>query len=82
MSIKRILLALQIMMMFEYIFYTTEGFTQAPDGESIENRQLLGIACGVDENDALDNLLKQNLWIVRRGYNPCEVSCKKVSSNC
>lgn len=80
MSIKRILLALQIMIMSEYIFYTTEGFTQAPDGESIENCQLLGIACGVDENDALDNLLKQNLWIVKRGYNPSEISYKRLSS--
>lgn len=82
MSIKRILLALQIMIMSEYIFYTTEWFTHAPDGESIENCQLLGIACGVDENDALDNMLKQNFWIVKRDYYRSEVSCKRLSSNC
>ena len=42
--------------MTEYIFYTTEGFTQAPDGEDIENCQLLGRAYGKDKHDALSNL--------------------------
>ena len=46
--------------MAEYIFYTIEGFTQAPDGEDIENCQLLGTVYGNDGRDALDNLLKDN----------------------
>ena len=52
--------------MTEYIFYTTEGFMQAPDGEDIENCQLLGHAYGNDEHDALLNLLKENPWIEQR----------------
>ena len=32
--------------MSEYIIYTTEGFTQDPNGNDIENCQMFGIAKG------------------------------------
>ena len=67
--------------MAEYIFYTTEGYTQAPDGEDIENCQLLGRACGKDKSEALDNLLKDNPWIVERGYNPHEAISKELDAS-
>lgn len=66
--------------MTEYIFYTTEGFTQAPDGEDIENCQLLGRAYGKDRKDALSNLLKDNPWIKERGFDPYEAICKELTS--
>lgn len=66
--------------MTEYIFYTTEGFTQAPDGEDIENCQLLGRAYGIDKHDALSNLLKENPWIKERGFEPIKVICKELAS--
>ena len=66
--------------MREYIFYTTEGFTQAPDGEDIDNCQLLGCACGQDKHDALNNLLEDNPWIKDRGFEPCEVFCKELAA--
>ena len=66
--------------MTEYIFYTTEGFTQAPDGNDIENCQLLGRAYGKDKHDALSNLLKENPWITERGFEPCETICKELVS--
>lgn len=65
--------------MTEYIFYTTEGFTQAPDGEDIENCQLLGRACGIDKDDALQNLLKENPWIVQRGFTPYKAIGKELA---
>lgn len=65
----------------EYIFYTTEGFTQAPNGEDIENCQLLGRAYGEDKHSALQNLLKENPWIERNDYNPSKISCEKLSSD-
>jgi len=55
--------------MKEYIFYTTEGFTHAPDGDDIENCQLLGKAFGNDKNEALKNLQKENPWIKDRCFN-------------
>ena len=66
--------------MTEYIFYTTEGFTQAPDGNDIENCQLLGRAYGKDKHDALSNLLKENPWIKERRFEPCETICKELVS--
>ena len=66
--------------MTEYIFYTTEGFTQAPDGEDIENCQLLGRAYGKDRHEALANLLKNNPWIKDRGFDPYEAICKELAS--
>ena len=66
--------------MTEYIFYTTEGFTQAPDGNDIENCQLLGRAYGKDKHDALSNLLKENPWIKERGFAPCETICTELVS--
>ena len=66
--------------MTEYIFYTTEGFTQAPDGDDIENCQLLGRAYGKDKHDALSNLLKEKPWTKERGFEPCEIICKELVS--
>ena len=66
--------------MNEYIFYTTEGFTQAPNGDDIENCQLLGRASGKDKYEALVNLLKYNPWIVERGYNPDNVIYAELAS--
>lgn len=66
--------------MTEYIFYTTEGFTQAPDGDDIENCQLLGRAFGKDKHDALINLLKENPWITERDFEPYESICKELAS--
>lgn len=42
--------------MTDFIFYTTEGFTQAPNGNDIENCQMLGIAKGKDKVEAKDYL--------------------------
>lgn len=67
--------------MTEYIFYTTEGFTQAPDGENIENCQLLGRAYGNDKHDALSYLLKESPWIEQRGFDPYEAICKELASS-
>lgn len=65
--------------MKEYIFYTTEGFSQAPDGDNIENCQLLGCACGIDKQDALQNLLKENSWIEQRGFTFCNAIGKELA---
>ena len=52
---------------------------QAPDGEDIENCQLLGHAYGKDEHDALLNLLKENPWIEQRGLSPNEAIGKELA---
>jgi hypothetical protein len=57
--------------MNEYIFYTPEGYTSAPiEGIEIENCQMLGTAIGKDENEAKNNLLEDNPWIIEAGFDP------------
>lgn len=65
--------------MAEYIFYTAEGYTQAPNGNDIENCQLLGRAYGDNTNQALDNLLKENPWIIEHGYDTHKTSCLRLA---
>ena len=58
-------------MMNEYIFYTTEGYADAPnDGIKIENCQVLGIVRGSNESEAQENLLNENPWITEAGFTP------------
>lgn len=54
--------------MRKFIFLTEEGFTQTPSSEDIENLQVLGIADGKDEKDALTNLLKDNEHLLNLDY--------------
>lgn len=65
--------------MNDYIFYTIEGTTTAPN-ESIEvnNCQLLGFSKGFDKKRALKNLLSYNPWISEAGYNVAEIIGVKV----
>ena len=65
--------------MSEYIFYTTEGYTQSPKGEDLENCQLLGSAHGSDSHKAMLALLKSNPWITEHGFNPKNILFKELS---
>ena len=47
--------------MNEYIIYTTEGYTIAPNEDvEVENSQVLGRIYGNYQDEAKDNLLKDN----------------------
>lgn len=76
--------------MSEYIFYTTEGFTQDPKGDNVENCQVIGRALGNSEEEAKNNLLKENPWIeeahgfdkemlIGKELAPCKNADKKLS---
>lgn len=54
--------------MNEYLIYTLGGFCQAPNGDDIDNCQVLGRAKGKDEVEAIENLLLENPWIIDFGY--------------
>ena len=55
--------------MNEYIFYTTAGYTLAPDGETeVENCQVLGFAKGYNAAEAKARLLAEQEWIAELGY--------------
>lgn len=66
--------------MADFIFYTTEGFTQDPNGNDIENCQMLGIAKGEDKVEAKDNLLEENPWIIEAGFTPAEFIIRQLAA--
>ena len=67
--------------MNEYIFYTTEGYTEGPNGEQVENCQLLGTAFGIDHNEAMDKLFDENPWIAQAGFTPYGVLWRRLAEN-
>ncbi len=58
--------------MKKFIFVTPEGNTESPNGKEIENLQVIGFAEGIDEVEAIKNLLKENPWIWDSGFNVAE----------
>jgi len=55
--------------MAQFIFYTFEGNTIAPNNSDIENLQVLGIENGLNSNDALKKLLVNNKWIEESSFS-------------
>lgn len=65
--------------MNEYIFYTPEGYTTAPNEDvEVEICQMLGTAKGKDEHEAKKTLLKENPWIIKAGFNPSEFMIRQL----
>lgn len=59
--------------MNEYLFFTSEGQTVAPNGDAeIENCQILGRAKGKNALEARENLLADNEWISEAHFNPAK----------
>ena len=65
--------------MNEYIFYTTEGHTDAPNETiAIDNCQVIGRANGANENEALSNLISENTWIIEAGFDTSKIIAKQL----
>ncbi len=65
--------------MKKYIYITPEGYTTSPNGDEIENMQVIGIVENVtNENEALKKLLIENEWIIDAGYNVAEFICYQI----
>lgn len=59
--------------MKKYIFITPEGNTFSPNGEEVENMQVIGIIEDVtNEDEALKKLLIENEWIIDAEFNIAE----------
>ena len=66
--------------MNEYIFYTPEGHSIAPnENVEVENSQVLGTARGKDKVEAKENLLKENPWIIEAGFTPTEFIVRQLA---
>ena len=65
--------------MNEYIIYTTEGYTIAPNEDvEVENCQVLGCVHGNTPQEAKDSLLKENPWIRKAGFDPSEFIVRQL----
>lgn len=65
--------------MKKFIFITPEGNTTAPNGDEVENMQVIGIVEEVaDENEALKKLLLENEWIFDAQFNIAEFICYEI----
>ena len=68
-----------VIKMKKYIFYTTEGYTIAPNEDyEVENCQVLGIASGNDCQEAKRQLLEDNPWITEAGFSPSKFIGKEL----
>lgn len=60
-------------MMKKFIFITSEGDTTSPNGNEVENLQVLGIIDNVrTEDETLKKLLQENSWIYDAEFNVAE----------
>lgn len=56
--------------MKKYIFISPEGNTFSPNGNEIENTQVIGIVENTaNKEEALKKLLEENDWIFNADYN-------------
>ena len=65
--------------MNEYLFYTTEGHTDAPNlNVPIENCQILGRVKANDTESAYKILFEENPWITKAKFNPCHIIGEQI----
>ena len=67
------------MEMKKYIFISPEGKTFSPNGDEVQNMQVIGIVEGVtNEDEALKKLLLKNYWIFDSEFNVAELICYQI----
>ena len=65
--------------MNEYIIYTLEGHTSAPnDNIEVDNCQVLDRVIGANQKEAQINLVKDNPWIASAGFDPSKFIVKQI----
>ena len=65
--------------MNEYIFYTTEGDTIAPnENYEVDNCQVLGRVTDVNPEKALNTLISDNSWILEAGFDTSKFLVKQI----
>lgn len=62
----------------EYIFYTSEGYTISPNNNELDSLQILGFEKGNNFEEAKQNLINNNPWIIDSGFNLDEIKSKII----
>jgi len=64
--------------MKRFIYFTEQGYCEAPNGKQVENFQVLGIENGETEDEARKALLANNSWIVENGFRQEKIWCREL----
>ena len=64
--------------MKNFVFYTYEGYTKSPTGETVENIQLLGFESGINEVFAKEKLISECRWIEEKGFDKYKIEAKQL----
>ena len=71
------------MKMKKYIFFTTEGYTFQPNSLSsepdIENLQVIGFSSGSNQEEAYNNLIKTNDYLLETNFQ--KTFCYQLNDN-
>lgn len=65
--------------MKKYIFYTSEGLTQTPDNDDIENCQVIDWAKGKNSEEAFRNMKNESKHLKETDFD--EVMCQELVNN-
>lgn len=65
----------------KFLFYTCEGYSISPNNDVLESLQILGTEVGDTQAEALANLLNNNKWIIKSGFNLDLIHSNKVLTN-
>lgn len=63
-----------------YFLYDRSVSTQDPKGDDVENCQLIGRAFEKNENEAKNNLMKENPWIKEHSFDEKMFVVKELAS--
>ena len=61
-----------------FLFYTAEGLTYSPTNILCENYQILGFERRETQEEALNTLLHNNIWIDEYGFSIENIIVKQV----
>lgn len=64
--------------MKQFVFYTTEGYTYAPNSENVENCQILAFETANDKNEAMDLFKARYAYLSEQGFSMAEVVCREI----
>ncbi len=65
--------------MKHFIFYTTDGYTQAPDLTEMENCQILAFKDAPDMQSAWDSFTPLHTKLSERGFH--NIKCAELATN-
>lgn len=62
----------------KFVFVVDGGETIAPNGEEVDNFQVLGFVEGKDIESAKQTLLEENEWILQKGFSMAEIRAYEI----